>query len=82
MLEKCKTCDDGLLKLVVPFILQYVDEFTQCEILSRKLVFQVYNCICVQLKVFAIPLIVVSRSVEESPPCYQAIKLVKARRLL
>lgn len=41
MLEKCKTCDDGLLKLVVPFILQYIEEFTQCETLSRKLVFQV-----------------------------------------
>lgn len=41
MLEKCKTCDDGLLKFVVPMILQYVEEFTQCEILSRKLVFQV-----------------------------------------
>jgi hypothetical protein len=41
MLEKCKTCDDGLLKFIIPLILQYVDEFTQCEILSRKLVFQV-----------------------------------------
>lgn len=43
MLDKCKTCEDGLLKLVIPLILQYIEEFTQCEMLSRKLVFQVRN---------------------------------------
>lgn len=41
MVEKCKTCEDGLLRLVLPLVLQYTDELVQCESLSRKLVFQV-----------------------------------------
>ena len=40
MVEKCKTCEDGNLRLVVPLVLQYSEEFVQCEILSRKLAFQ------------------------------------------
>ena len=51
MVERCKTCEDGLLKLVIPMVLQYIDEFVQCEILSRKLVFQVCAIIsCIKFK--------------------------------
>ena len=40
LLEKIKSCDDSVIGIVVPLIIQYVDEFTQSEHLSRKLGFQ------------------------------------------
>lgn len=40
LLEKIKSPDDSVLGIVVPLVLQYVDEFTQSEHLSRKLVYQ------------------------------------------
>ena len=81
MLEKCKTCDDGLLKLVVPLILQYVEEFTQCEILSRKLVFQVLPSTLKFRGRVLISLFVTNRFAGESLHFCLAIKLVKDLRL-
>ena len=40
LLEKIKSPDDSVLGIVVPLVLQYVDEFTQSEHLSRKLAYQ------------------------------------------
>ena len=81
MLEKCKTCDDGLLKLVVPLILQYVEEFTQCEILSRKLVFQVLPSTLKFRGRVLISLFVTNRFAGESLHFCLVIKLVKDLRL-
>ena len=80
-LEKCKTCDDGLLKLVVPLILQYVEEFTQCEILSRKLVFQVLPSTLKFRGRVLISLFVTNRFAGESLHFCLVIKLVKDLRL-
>ncbi|CAG2169792.1 unnamed protein product, partial [Oppiella nova] len=40
LLEKIKSPDDSVIGIVVPLVLQYVDEFTQSEQLSRKLAYQ------------------------------------------
>ncbi|XP_054168464.1 mediator of RNA polymerase II transcription subunit 12-like protein isoform X2 [Oppia nitens] len=40
LLEKIKTPDDTVIAIVNPLIIQYVDEFTQSEHLSRKLAYQ------------------------------------------
>ncbi|EEC08725.1 thyroid hormone receptor-associated protein, putative [Ixodes scapularis] len=37
LVEKTKTPDDPILKLVMPLTLQYVDEFARSELLSRRL---------------------------------------------
>ncbi|XP_077555179.1 mediator of RNA polymerase II transcription subunit 12-like protein isoform X10 [Haemaphysalis longicornis] len=37
LVEKTKTPDDAILKLVMPLTLQYVDEFSRSELLSRRL---------------------------------------------
>ncbi|XP_037089493.1 mediator of RNA polymerase II transcription subunit 12-like [Pollicipes pollicipes] len=39
---RARAHDDGLLKLVVPLLLQYVGEFTRSELLARKLAY--YAC--------------------------------------
>jgi len=39
LLEKIKSADDTVIGIVVPLLLQYVEEFTQSELLSRKLAF-------------------------------------------
>ncbi|GAB6019774.1 hypothetical protein CHUAL_001322 [Chamberlinius hualienensis] len=39
MIDKCKMSDDGILKLLMPLVLQYVDEFVHSELLSRRLAF-------------------------------------------
>ena len=40
LLEKIKSSDDSVMGIVVPLVLQYVDEFTHSEQLSRKLAHQ------------------------------------------
>src|SRR5699024_4260475 len=37
LFEKIKSVDDPMLNLIVPMLVQYVDEFTQSEFLSRRL---------------------------------------------
>ncbi|KAK8778545.1 hypothetical protein V5799_020115 [Amblyomma americanum] len=37
LVEKTKTPDDSILKLIMPLTLQYVDEFSRSELLSRRL---------------------------------------------
>jgi mediator of RNA polymerase II transcription subunit 12 len=39
LLDKIKSADDIVIGIVVPLLLQYVEEFTQSELLSRKLAF-------------------------------------------
>ncbi|XP_076370100.1 mediator complex subunit kohtalo isoform X2 [Tachypleus tridentatus] len=41
LVEKIKIPDDSILQLVLPFVLQFVDEFTNSELLSRRLA---YHC--------------------------------------
>ena len=40
LFEKIKSPDDSVMKIIIPLLLQYVDDFTESEILSRKLAFQ------------------------------------------
>ncbi|KAG1673141.1 Mediator of RNA polymerase II transcription subunit 12-like protein [Nymphon striatum] len=42
LMEKSKSSDDGILKLILPIILQYVDDFVYSESLSRRLAY--YCC--------------------------------------
>ena len=37
MVEKCRGWEDPILRVVLPFALQYIHEFTQSELYSRKL---------------------------------------------
>ncbi|XP_015794701.1 mediator of RNA polymerase II transcription subunit 12-like protein isoform X2 [Tetranychus urticae] len=40
ILEKIKTADDSVMRVVVTLILQYVEDFTESELCSRKLAYQ------------------------------------------
>lgn len=40
LIEKLRCPDDGILKLILPLSLQYLGEFVQSELLSRKLAHQ------------------------------------------
>lgn len=41
-LEKIKSMEDAMLKIILPLIMQYIDEFTKSEYLSRRLSY--YSC--------------------------------------
>ncbi|KAK2719591.1 mediator of RNA polymerase II transcription subunit 12-like protein isoform X2 [Artemia franciscana] len=36
--DKCRSNDDYCMRIIVPWVLDYLPEFTNCELLSRKLV--------------------------------------------